>query len=57
MWEFSRLSTGRDTLIPVRGVPIFDRRKIGYEKFYYKSEDREYIRTFRLKTETAAASP
>ena len=51
-----RLSTDGDMLIPVQGVPIFDRRKIGYEKFYYKSEDREYIRTFRLRTETAAAS-
>ncbi len=51
-----RLSTDSDMLIPVRDVPIFDRRKIGYEKFYYKSEDREYIRTFRLRTETAAAS-
>ena len=51
-----RLSTDSDMLIPVQAVPIFDRRKIGYEKFYYKSEDREYIRTFRLKTETAAAS-
>ena len=30
--------------------------KIGYEKFYYKSQDREYIRIDRLKTETAAAS-
>ena len=51
-----RLLTDSDSLIPVQGVPIFDRRKIGNEKFYYKSEDREYIRTFRLKTETAAAS-
>ena len=51
-----RLSTDDDMLNPVRGVPIFDRRKIGYEKFYYKSEDREYIRTFRLRTETAAVS-
>ncbi len=51
-----RLSTDTDMLIPVRDVPIFDRRKIGYEKFYYQSEDREYIRTFRLRTETAAAS-
>ena len=51
-----RLSTDGDTLNPVPGVPIFDRRKIGYEKFYYKSEDREYIRTFRLRTETAAVS-
>ena len=51
-----RLSTDRDMLIPVRGVPVFDRTKIGNEKFYSKSEDREYIRIFRLKTETAAAS-
>ncbi len=51
-----RLSTDSHMLTPVQGVPIFDRRKIGHEKFYYKSEDREYIRTFRLKTETAAAS-
>ena len=51
-----RLSTDSDMFIPVQAVPIFDRRKIGYEKFYYQSEDREYIRTFRLKTETAAAS-
>ncbi len=52
-----RLSTDGDMLIPVQGVPIFDRRKIGYEKFYYQSEDRgEYIRVFRLQTETAAAS-
>ena len=51
-----RLSTDSDTLIPVRDVPIFDRGKIGDEKFYYKSEDREYIRIFRLRTETAAAS-
>ena len=52
-----RLSTDSNMLIPVRDVPIFDRRKIGYEKFYYQSEDRgEYIHTFRLRTETAAAS-
>ena len=52
-----RLSTDSDMLIPVRGVPIFDRIKIGNEKFHYKSEDRgEYIRIFRLRTETAAAS-
>ena len=50
------LSTDGDMLIPVPGVPIFDRRKIGYEKFYYKSKDQEYIRTFRLRTETAAVS-
>ncbi len=51
-----RLLTDGDMLIPVRDVPIFDRRKIGYEKFYYKSNDREYIRTGRLRTETAAVS-
>ena len=51
-----RLSTDGDMLIPVRDVPIFDRRKIGYEKFYYKSKNQEYIRTFRLRTETAAVS-
>ncbi len=51
-----RLSTEGNMLIPVQDVPIFDRRKIGYEKFYYQSEDREYIRVFRLRTETAAAS-
>ena len=51
-----RLSLDGDMLIPVPGVPIFDRRKIGYEKFYYKSKDQEYIRTFRLRTETAAVS-
>ena len=33
----SRLSTDGDMLIPVQGVPIFDRGKIGYEKFHYKS--------------------
>ena len=53
---FFRLSTDGDMLIPVRDVPIFDRRKIGYEKFYYKSNDQEYIRTGRLRTETAAVS-
>ena len=51
-----RLSTDGDMLIPVRDVPIFDRGKIGYEKFHYKSNDQEYIRTFRLRTETAAVS-
>ena len=51
-----RLSTDGNMLIPVQDVPIFDRRKIGYEKFYYQTEDREYIRVFRLRTETAAAS-
>ena len=52
-----RLSTDGDMLIPVQGVPIFDREKVGYEKFHYKSKDRgEYIRIFRLRTKTAAAS-
>ena len=51
-----RLSTDGDTFIPVQGVPVFDRRKLGYEKFYYKTKDQEYIRMFRLRTETAAAS-
>ena len=52
-----RLSTDSDMLMPVRDVPIFDRVKIGYEKFCYKSKDRgEYIRIFPLKTKTAAAS-
>ena len=51
-----RLSTDSDTFIPVQGVPVFDRRKLGYEKFYYKTKDQEYIRMFRLRTETAAAS-
>ena len=49
-----RLSTDGDMLIPVQGVPIFDRRKLGYEKFYSKEHDT--IRMFRLRTETAAAS-
>ena len=51
-----RLSTDGDMLIPVQDVPIFDRRKIGYEKFYYNSKDQEYMRIFRLRTESAAAS-
>ena len=47
MWVFSVYRLDGDMLIPVRDVPIFDRRKIGYEKFYYKSKDQEYIRTFQ----------
>ncbi len=50
-----RLSTDGDMLIPVRGVPIFDRKKFAYEK-YHKSKDQEDLRWGRLKTETAAAS-
>ena len=50
-----RLSTDRDMLIPVRGVPAFDRKKLAYEK-YHKSKDQEDLRWGRLKTETAAAS-
>ena len=50
-----RLSIDSDMLIPVQGVPIFDRKKFAYAK-YYKSKDREYLRVGRLKTETAAAS-
>ena len=50
-----RLSTDSNMLIPVQGVPVFDRKKFAYAK-YYKSKDREYLRVGRLKTETAAAS-
>ena len=50
-----RLSTDGDMLIPVQGVPVFDRKKFAYAK-YYKSKDREDLRVGRLKTETAAAS-
>ena len=50
-----RLSTNGDTLIPVQGVPVFDRKKLAYEK-YHKSKDQEDLRWGRLKTETAAAS-
>ena len=42
-------------LIPVQGVPVFDRRKLAYAK-YHKSKDREDLRVGRLNTETAAAS-
>lgn len=49
------LSTDGDMLIPVQGVPVFDRRKLAREK-YYKSKDREDLWAGRLKTETAVAS-
>ena len=49
------LSTDGDRLIPVQGVPIFDRKKLAYEKFN-KSQEREALRVSRLRTETAAAS-
>ena len=50
-----RLSTNGDMLIPVQRVPVFDRKKLAYEK-YHKSKDQEDLRWGRLKTETAAAS-
>ena len=51
-----RLSTDGDRLIPVQGVPIFDREKLSYEKFY-RSKDPSPLRIIsRLITETAAAS-
>ncbi len=50
-----RLSTDGDMLIPVRGVPVFDRKKLDAEK-YHKSKEKEDLHVARLKTETAAAS-
>ena len=51
-----RLSADGDRLIPVRDVPIFDREKLSYEKFY-KSKNPQPLRIIsRLQTETAAAS-
>ena len=50
-----RLSSDSDMLIPVQGVPVFDRYKLGSEKFY-KSKDQEDARIDRLRIETAAAS-
>ena len=50
-----RLSTDGDMLIPVQGVPVFDRKKLDSEK-YHKSKDREDLHVGRLQTETAAAS-
>jgi len=43
-FQIFRLSTDGDTLIPVQGVPIFDRRAVNPHG------------TYRLQTETAAAS-
>ncbi len=50
-----RLSTDGDMLIPVQGVPIFDRKKLAYEK-YHKSKEREDLRIEPLRAETAVAS-
>ncbi|MYC74741.1 sigma-70 family RNA polymerase sigma factor [Candidatus Poribacteria bacterium] len=50
-----RLSPNGDMLIPVQGVPIFDRKKLDYEK-YHKSKEKEDLHVDRLKAETAAAS-
>ena len=50
-----RLSSDNDMLIPVQGIPVFDRYKLGSEKFY-KSKDQEDARIDRLRIETAAAS-
>ena len=50
-----RLSTNGDILVPVQGVPVFDRRKLAYAK-YHKSKEKEDLRVGRLKAETAAAS-
>ena len=49
-----RLSTDGDRLIPIQGVPIFDREKLSNEK--YKSKERAYRHVSRMRTETAAAS-
>ena len=49
-----RLSTDGDRLIPIQGVPIFDRYKLADEK--YKSKERDYRHVSRLRSETAAAS-
>ena len=49
-----RLSTDGDRLIPMQGVPIFDRKKLAFEK--YKSKERDYRLVSRMRTETAAAS-
>ncbi|RKU39352.1 hypothetical protein C6496_01045 [Candidatus Poribacteria bacterium] len=53
-----RLSTDRDMLIPVQGVPVFDRYKIGYEKHYIlkEQENLRIPRISRLRMETAAVS-
>lgn len=49
-----RLSTDGDRLIPIQGVPIFDREKLAFEK--YKSKERDYPHVSRMRSETAAAS-
>ena len=49
-----RLSTDGERFIPVQGVPIFDRKKLAFEK--YKSKEREVLHVSRLRPETAAAS-
>ena len=53
--SISRLSTDGDMLIPVQGVPVFDRRKLAKKK-YDKSKDPEDLRMDGMRTETAAAS-
>ena len=53
--SISRLSTDGDMLIPVQGVPVFDRKKLAKKK-YDKSKDPEDLRMDGLRTETAAAS-
>ena len=49
-----RLSTDGDRFIPIQDVPIFDRKKLAFEK--YKSKERDYRLVSRLRPETAAAS-
>ena len=49
-----RLSTDGDRLIPIQGVPLFDRKKLAFEK--YESKERDYRLVSRMRTETAAAS-
>ena len=49
-----RLSTDGDSFIPIQGVPIFDRKKLAFEK--YKSKERDHLLVSRLRTEAAAAS-
>ena len=49
-----RLSTDGDRFIPIQSVPIFDRKKLAFEK--YKSKEREVLHVSRLRPETAAAS-
>ena len=53
--RISRLSIDGDMLIPVQGVPVFDRKKLAKKK-YDKSKDPEDLRMDGLRTETAAAS-